>query len=250
MEIADNVFCYPWRGQGNNCNSYALRYKVDGLTRYALVDPGHLVVPVPVSNGKTIVNMQEPGLEALLSSLRTDGIHPGEVDMVINTHGHADHCEASLWWKESFPGRMVVALHEADRDRYAKAIRGNNRRPDQARSDDQPDLFLDEGELRLGRPEQDCLQVFHTPGHSPGSICLFWPQAKVLIAGDVMFFRAVGRTDLPGGSAAQLREGIKRLSALEIEHLLCGHAYGHPGIISGRDTVEANFRFILSYVLR
>ena len=187
-------------------------------------------------------------MEALLSSLRQDGIDPGDVGMVINTHGHADHCEASLWWKEQHGA--VVALHEADRDLYAKAVRGNNQRSATTSLDDQPDLFLDEGELRLGHPEHHSLQIFHTPGHSPGSICIYWPEAKVLIAGDVVFFRSVGRTDFPGGSAAKLREGIQRLSELEIDYLLAGHAYGHPGIISGRDVVEANFRFILSYVLR
>ncbi|MDO8669987.1 MAG: hypothetical protein Q7O66_00970, partial [Dehalococcoidia bacterium] len=89
MQLTDNVFCYTWQGQGNNCNSYALKYMVDGGVRYALVDPGHFTVPVPVSNGRTIVSVrQEPGLEALLSSLQNDGIDPGEVGMVINTHGH------------------------------------------------------------------------------------------------------------------------------------------------------------------
>ncbi|MDO8672358.1 MAG: MBL fold metallo-hydrolase, partial [Dehalococcoidia bacterium] len=204
---------------------------------------------VPVSNGRTIVSVrQEPGLEALLSSLQNDGIDPGEVGMVINTHGHGDHCESSLWWKEQMGA--VIALHEADKDLYAKSVRGNNQRPATEGPSDQPDLFLAEGELRLGHPEYHGLQIFHTPGHSPGSICLYSPETKVLIAGDVVFFRAVGRTDLPGGSAAKLREGIQRLAALEIDHLLAGHAYGHPGVISGREAVEANFRFILGYVLR
>jgi hypothetical protein len=47
--------------------------------------------------------------------------------------------------------------------------------------------------------------------------------------------------DLPGGSGRQLRESIDRLSQLEIEYLLCGHPYGHPGIIVGKREVADNF---------
>ena len=83
-------------------------------------------------------------------------------------------------------------------------------------------------------------RVINTPGHSPGSVCLYWLDNKVLFTGDVVFNQGVGRTDLPGGNGLELKESIKLLSGLEVEHLLTGHG----DIISGRELVASNFEFI------
>ena len=93
------------------------------------------------------------------------------------------------------------------------------------------------------------MDCFHSPGHSPGHITIYWPDKKVLIAGDVIFYRSTGRVDLPGGSAKTLRQSIERLSQLDIEYLLCGHPYGHPGIIRGKAAVQENFEFIKKNIL-
>lgn len=53
------------------------------------------------------------------------------------------------------------------------------------------------------------LQVLHTPGHTPGSVCLYAPDDLTLIAGDTLFFESVGRTDLPGGDGAALIRSIR-----------------------------------------
>jgi glyoxylase-like metal-dependent hydrolase (beta-lactamase superfamily II) len=52
-------------------------------------------------------------------------------------------------------------------------------------------------------------QVIHTPGHSPGSCCLWLPDAKILFTGDTLFAGSVGRTDLPGGDYEALRHSIR-----------------------------------------
>ena len=70
----------------------------------------------------------------------------------------------------------------------------------------EPDFLLTEGTLRAGNIE---LEVIHTPGHSPGSICLYWPSHKALFAGDVTFEQGVGRTDLPGGDYKTLIDSIR-----------------------------------------
>ena len=57
------------------------------------------------------------------------------------------------------------------------------------------------GNLDLGTQSPVRLEVFHTPGHSPGHITVYWPAEKVLIAGDLIFYRSTGRVDLPGGDA-------------------------------------------------
>jgi glyoxylase-like metal-dependent hydrolase (beta-lactamase superfamily II) len=80
-------------------------------------------------------------------------------------------------------------------------------------------------------------QVIQTPGHSPGSVCIYWPDKKVLFTGDVAFNQGIGRTDLPGGDGQELKESIKRISLLDVEYLLSGHG----DILSGREKVKANF---------
>ena len=111
------------------------------------------------------------------------------------------------------------------------------------------DLFLGEGDLELGREDPVQLRVFHSPGHSPGDTTLYWPEKKVLIAGDLIFYRSTGRVDLPGGDPKALRSSIERLSELDIEYVLCGHPYGHSGIIEGGEEVRRNFEFLRSHIL-
>jgi hypothetical protein len=55
--------------------------------------------------------------------------------------------------------------------------------------------------------------------------------------------------DLPGGDAGALRSSIERLSQLDIEYVLCGHPYGHPGLIEGGEEVRRNFDFLRSHLL-
>ena len=54
-------------------------------------------------------------------------------------------------------------------------------------------------------------RVLHTPGHTPGHVCFYEPAEEVLFDGDVLFYRGIGRTDLPGGSWQQLMDSIQRV---------------------------------------
>ncbi|MEK6888193.1 MAG: MBL fold metallo-hydrolase, partial [Candidatus Aenigmatarchaeota archaeon] len=65
--------------------------------------------------------------------------------------------------------------------------------------------------------------VIPTPGHTPGSICLYDAEKKILISGDTLFETSIGRTDMYGGNQDQLISSLKRLSALSIQYLLPGH---------------------------
>ena len=58
------------------------------------------------------------------------------------------------------------------------------------------------------------MQLLHTPGHTPGSVCLYWPDEKVLFSGDTLFRMGYGRTDLPGGNMAQLIDSLEHLFTL------------------------------------
>ena len=99
------------------------------------------------------------------------------------------------------------------------------------------DFYLQEGTLMLGKKN---FHILHTPGHSPGSISIYWPEKKALFPGDVIFYQGMGRTDFPQGSVMILKQSIERLSQLEIEYLLPGHGE----IIKGKESVKNNFALV------
>jgi hydroxyacylglutathione hydrolase len=86
-----------------------------------------------------------------------------------------------------------------------------------------PDASAEEG-LRVGLVAFPA-QVLHTPGHTPGSICLLFPDQDLLLAGDTLFAGSIGRTDLPGGDGRQILRSLRdRLLALpDTTRVLPGH---------------------------
>ena len=240
MNLVDNLYAYLWPGQtlaemqsyGNNCNSYLIANCLYG-DRHVIVDPGQV-----------INEMRRPCLNNLLGQMSQDGIRVEDVGLVINTHAHPDHFGASHDIKER--SNAFVALSEKD-DEYRKTVGEEIRKmfgdvPGITMPKFEPDFYLQEGQLNLGNGVN--LTILHTPGHSPGHISIYWPAEKVLIAGDVIFFGSTGRVDLPGGSAAALKQSIDNLSQLDIEYLLTGHQYGAPGIIQGKENIRRNFDFV------
>ncbi len=218
MRLVNNLYAYVWQGRDNNCNTYVFANALSN-NRHVIVDPGYITTP----------QYREPGLGRLVKEMEGDGIAAGAIGLVILTHSHRDHCESASVIREKMGA--LVALHEADEDTYKK-------------SGGRVDFYLQEGELVLGGENQTRLEIYHSPGHSPGHLTIYWPSQKVLIAGDVLFYRNTGRFDTPGGSGQVLKESIEKLSKLEIEYLLCGHPYNHPGIIEGKEAVQQNFDFI------
>lgn len=210
MKIANSIHAFIWQSMtANNCNSYL----IDGPTR-VLIDPGH----------RAMFNHVELGLKDL-------GLGIGNIDLIISTHGHPDHLEAVQLFKGE---KTLFTLHETEWQWIDTIGRPMSAAMGIDMDAIRPDFFLQEGELSLDDLE---LRVFHTPGHSPGSVCLYWPDQKVLFAGDVVFKDGVGRTDLPGGDGAKLKASIQRLAELDVEWLLSGHG----DVISGTKEVKANF---------
>lgn len=221
MRIVDNLYAYVWQGSDNNCNSYVF---AEALTdrSHIVIDPGHLITP----------SYGESGLEKLYEGMERDGLARSSIGLVILTHGHPDHCEAAVEIRES--QNALVAMHEADEAAYG-TFGGKT------------DIYLDEGDLEFRSETTTHLEVYHSPGHTPGHVTIYWPERKALIAGDCIFYRSTGRTDFPGGDALSLRKTIDRLSRLDIEYLLCGHAYGNSGILQGREEVQENFQYIKAF---
>jgi hydroxyacylglutathione hydrolase len=205
MRLGDDLYAFPWQSfTENNCNSYLI-----GGPFRILIDPGHQHL-----------------FHGLRDSLESMNIGLEDIGLVIGTHMHPDHIEAV----QSFSSLPTMAAIGEEEYRYFKGAL--SRYPRVAF-----DFFLTEGSLKAGGVE---LEIIHTPGHSPGSICIYWPSRKALFAGDVIFEQGVGRTDLPGGSSAQLKDSIERLSSLDIEFLLPGHG----NVIQGKDEVASNFSLV------
>jgi len=235
MKLFDNLHHYIWQGKGNNCNTYVFANVLGGDRPHVLIDPGH------VTN-----EMQERCLERLLASMGKDGIKPEDIGLIINTHGHWDHFEASRSLvqmskkKEGAPDQTLVTLHEKEME-YLGSVFEYMSKKSREEIFFEPSFYLVDGELNLGK--QLTLRVINTPGHTPGSISLYWPEKRLIITGDLLFYGGVGRTDF-GGDGKELKQSIERLAELDIEYVLPGHSTELGSIIQGKDKVQKNFTAI------
>lgn len=214
MQLADDLYVFPWTQPSiNNCNSYFIGGGVP-----TLIDPGHSQLYGHVETAMAGDQLPEPV-------------------MVVLTHCHPDHMEAALQLQKK---GAKVAMHPAE----VAYMEGEGRQLAAALGMSFPeltvDVFLSDGELSLG---EHALQVLHTPGHSPGHICLYWPANRALIAGDLVFAQGVGRVDFPGGDGQALKDSIQRVAKLDAQWVLPGHG----PIIKGAENVQRNYQLIEQY---
>lgn len=126
---------------------------------------------------------------------------------IMATHGHLDHLWGAPWACEQW--HMPVLIHEADMPMAEAMQEQYNMFGVRAQAKPFPMKRLGLGELAFSG-----LEVLETPGHTPGCICLYWPEEKILLSGDTLFCMGYGRTDLPGGDIGQLFQSLNRLFTL------------------------------------
>lgn len=142
-----------------------------------------------------------------------------EACCVILTHLHYDHT-AALDQLE-LPGSTTVMMHEADAKAIGTSASAAHFFGARAPRFHVDTLLRDGSRIDLG---ESILHVIHTPGHTPGSICIYEAHSKSLFSGDTVFpYGGIGRTDLPGGSSHDLVRSISRLAKLEVSVLYPGH---------------------------
>ncbi len=146
----------------------------------------------------------DPGDNAadLKQYMNQNGYHPAAV---LLTHGHFDHCMAARELADHYG--IAVYVHEEEKKTMENpafnccAMIGKN-------LSFTADRYF-HGETDHMSAAGFEIDIYHTPGHTPGGVCFYVPEEHILFSGDTLFCESVGRTDFPGGSMAQLVRGIK-----------------------------------------
>ena len=163
-------------------------------------------------------------LERITAACEKNGV---KLKYSVHTHGHLDHVGAVGGLKK-WSASTKIALHKGDEQMYLNLPMQGQMFGFQYDVPPPVDHFLqDDEELAFGEQR---FKVIHTPGHSPGGVCLRFEagtlsQAPVVFSGDTLFQSSIGRTDLWGGDHRQLIKSIKdRLLTLDEQtEVLPGH---------------------------
>lgn len=140
---------------------------------------------------------------------------------ITNTHCHFDHIMGVEFIRNEF--KIPFCAHSEDAFWVEKAVGQGEMFGFEMKPVAPIDFFLVENEyVEFGNTK---LKIIHIPGHSPGHVVFYNEKDKILIAGDVLFYGSIGRTDLPGGNYETLISNIKnKLFALPDEtKVFCGH---------------------------
>lgn len=156
----------------------------------------------------------------------------GKAKYLINTHGHIDHIGANYRLKELTKAEILIHHRDAElltqpEKNLAFFLGGN---VDLAK----PDKLLYEGDVvAVGEVK---MGVVHTPGHTPGSICLV--AREFAFTGDTLFLDSIGRTDFPGGSEREILGSLRHLKAILNDEMIIYPGHGEPGTFG--DALELN----------
>lgn len=137
---------------------------------------------------------------------------------VINTHEHFDHIGGNGFFfgaKIAAHPEAAEVIENADAEMSLVEFFDGNLKPKKVDFKVKEGEKIDAGGLSL--------EIIYTPGHTPGSICLYDRKTATLFSGDTVFADGVGRTDTPGGDAAALQASLEKLANLKIERILPGH---------------------------
>lgn len=130
--------------------------------------------------------------DPLLKYLAENNLNPLAL---ILTHGHGDHIAGVEFLRDIYR-QIKVYIHKADAQMLTSAVKNCSAMVGEKIESKPADVLLEnEGTVDFAGFKFD---VIHTPGHTPGGICLYSPQDKIIFTGDTLFANSVGRTDFPG----------------------------------------------------
>ena len=151
---------------------------------------------------------------------------------IVNTHFHPDHIAQNGLITDMTKAAILIHSEDAAGLQYDWSAFATQYNWPVLKS--KADKTLNDGEIiKLGKVN---FEVIHTPGHTPGSICLYCQKYKALFTGDTLFYHAIGRTDLPRSEAEQMKKSLAKLFKLPKDTIIYpGH--GKTSTIAE----EANF---------
>lgn len=153
---------------------------------------------------------------------------------IVLTHGHADHVANAMELKRSTGAKVLV--HAAD-EPYLEAVNDHMAMYLGLKEPVKADEYISNGDtLTLAGL---AYKVISTPGHTPGSCCLYSVESKVLFSGDTLFASSIGRSDLAGGDPDALTESLRQLKELPDDTVVYpGHG---PATTIGKERVRNRY---------
>ena len=175
----------------------------------------------------------DPGddIENVLAIVRK---HKLQVKQIVITHAHIDHVGGAMKLRATTGAPILLNQNDYDLlkmlDEQAAWIG--------MASPGKVEIDQSVGQADTIKAGAITADVIHTPGHTEGSVCLYFPTAKKLIAGDTLFAGSIGRTDLPGGSMQKILRSLQeKVLALPDETVVVP---GHGPLTTIGDERESN----------
>ena len=192
-EILDNLFVMYSPNEGSNC--------------YLLVGKKNILIDSSTTKNASY----------LKNSLKDIGLDAGDIDIVLYTHGHADHIGCGYLFPKAekrMHGFDAGKINLKDKLFSCASFFPGTKFPKITRKLKEEDVI---------KNEPFSLKVICTPGHTKGSISFYEENNKILFSGDCLFKGSIGRYDLPSSSKQDVLESLKKLLKIDYRILLPGH---------------------------
>ena len=142
-----------------------------------------------------------------------------KIKKIANTHGHFEHAGGTKKFRDWL--KAEVMAHQNDRVMFEEGTNNLAELFDQVHRVVTIDRFLRDGATL--KTTNFSFQIVHAPGHTPGSICLYEPEKRILFTGDTLFEDSIGRFDLPGGDKDKMYSTLLKLLELNVQYVFPGH---------------------------